>query len=201
MHAAAGYKIRLPSFARMKDARNPWTTLSETTVYDNPWIHVAEHRVLNPIGNESIYGVVRPKNLAIGIVPVDEQGYTWLVGQWRYPQAAYSWEIPEGGCPKGTDPLDTAKRELAEETGLTAARYTHLADVHLSNSISDELGHLYLAEDLTQGTATPEDTEELQVVRVPLEEAFRMVQEGRITDALSIIGLQHVWLRQLRGRP
>ena len=80
-----------------KRARNPWQTIDVRPVYDNAWISVAEHRVIDPSGNPGIYGKVSFQNTAVGVIPVDEQGNTWLVGQYRYVLDEYSWEIPEGG--------------------------------------------------------------------------------------------------------
>lgn len=178
--------------------KNPWKTLSSKVQYDNPWIHVVEHKVLNPSGHKGIYGTVHFKNIAVGVVPVDSQGYTWLVGQYRYPLKAYSWEIPEGGGKIGISPLATAKRELKEETGLRARRYQKLLTMHLSNSVTDEWAVIYLATGLTEGEAAPEDDEDLRVKRVPLTTAYRMVLSGKITDSLSVVGLMraHELLRK-----
>jgi 8-oxo-dGTP pyrophosphatase MutT (NUDIX family) len=173
---------------------NPWTTKSTTTTYENPWIKVEHREVINPGGGDGIYGVVHFKNQAIGIVPLDDEGFTYLVGQFRYALNEYHWEIPEGGCPVGEDTLATAKRELKEETGLVAAEWTPLLDFHLSNSVTDEYGVAYLAKGLTQEEAEPEETEELVIKRVPLKEAIRMVMDGEIKDALSILALQRVAL-------
>ncbi|PHN01409.1 NUDIX domain-containing protein [Flavilitoribacter nigricans] len=177
---------------------NPWKTINKRTVYENPWISVTHREVINPSGNEGIYGVVHFKNLAIGIVPLDEHGYTWLVGQYRYTLDRYSWEIPEGGCPVGTSPLESAKRELLEETGITAARWEHILDFHLSNSVSDEAGMAFIARDLSFGEAQPEETEDLLVKKVPFTEALEMIYRGEITDSLSIMGLLRakVWLEE-----
>lgn len=174
--------------------KNPWETISEGVAYDNAWIQVRHSEVINPKGGQGIYGVVHFKNKAIGIVPVDEEGYTYLVGQWRYALGAYHWEIPEGGCPLGEDSLEAAKRELAEETGLVAAEWTFLLDFHLSNSVTDEYGEAFLAKKLHQGLSSPEETEEIQIKRLPLEQAIEMVMNGEITDALSIMALQRVAL-------
>lgn len=176
---------------------NPWSTLSLDVVYDNPWIRVTHRDVKNPAGGAGIYGVVHFKNIAIGIVPLDAEGYTWLVGQYRYTLNQYSWEIPEGGCPLGTDPLDSAKRELQEETGLSAKEWIPLLEMHTSNSVTDEYGVAYIARQLTQGAAAPEETEDLQVRRLPFQEAYQMVLDGVITDALSAIAIlkAEVWLR------
>jgi 8-oxo-dGTP pyrophosphatase MutT (NUDIX family) len=168
---------------------NPWRTLSSRQVYDNPWISVREDKVINPSGKEGIYGVVSFKNIAIGIVPVDEEGFTYLVGQYRYPLDEYSWEIPEGGGPRGTDVLESAKRELKEETGLTAARWTSLCRIHTSNSVTSEEGFIFLAEELTKGPSAPEETEDITVKRVSLREAVRMVMDNEITDSMSIAGI------------
>ena len=169
---------------------NDWTTLTTTPVYDNPWIEVTHRDVITPGGTEGIYGKVHFKNIAIAILPLDEDGYTWLVGQYRYTIDAYSWEIPEGGCPLGTDPLEAAKRELREETGISAGRYTPLFERgYTSNSVTDEAAIAYLAQDLSFGEAQPEPTENLQVKRVPLTEAIAMVHRGDITDLLSMVVL------------
>ena len=179
---------------------NPWTTLSTKTPYENPWIRVEHSDVLTPAGTAGIYGVVRFKNLAVGVVPIDQEGYTYLVGQFRYALGRYSWEIPEGGCPLGTDALATAKRELQEETGLSANEWTTLLETDLSNSVSDEEGIIFLAQGLVQGQASPEDTEELAVKRVPFAEAYQMVLAGEIRDSLSVMGILRVQLMIQEGK-
>lgn len=170
-------------------AENPWQTLSTRTVYDNPWISVAESQIINPGGGSGIYGVVHFKNRAIGIVPVDEQGYTWLVGQYRYALNEYTWEIPEGGGPLDIDALEAAKRELKEETGFAAENWTMIARIHTSNSVCDEEGFIFLARQLTPGPSQPEETEELALRKIHLREAVQMVMDNRITDSLSIAGI------------
>jgi ADP-ribose pyrophosphatase len=171
---------------------NPWQTINSEVVYDNKWIQVRHEEVINPSGGAGIYGVVHYKNKAIGIIPVDNEGFTYLVGQYRYPLKSYSWEIPEGGGPLGDDILAAAQRELKEETGLLAARWTNIARAHLSNSVSDEEGFIFLAEDLTQAEQEPEETEQLVVKKILLTEAIEMVMNGQITDSLSVIGLLKV---------
>ena len=178
---------------------NPWTTKSEEVVYDNPWITLTEFQVVDPGGKDGIYGLVHYKNLAIGIIPVDEDGYTYLVGQYRYPLKQYSWEIIEGGGPLADTPLASAERELKEETGFTANQYTEIVRMHLSNSVSDELAIIYLATGLTAGQATPDSTEELSIKRVPLAQAIQYVEEGIITDSMSVAGLQRLEILRLRG--
>jgi 8-oxo-dGTP pyrophosphatase MutT (NUDIX family) len=171
---------------------NPWTTNNSRPIYENPWIHVREDQVLNPSGNPGIYGVVSFRNWALGIIPLDEHNNTWLVGQYRYSLNEWSWEIPMGGGPKGSDILESAKRELKEETGYTASRWTNIMRIHTSNSVTDETGFVYLAEDLTAGEEEPEETEQLVVKKLSLKEAVDWVMEGKITDSISVAGLLKV---------
>jgi 8-oxo-dGTP pyrophosphatase MutT (NUDIX family) len=168
---------------------NTWKILSSKLVYDNKWINVTEYDVINPSGGKGIYGKVHFKNRAIGVVVLDESLNTYLVGQYRFTLGEYTWEIPEGGAPLDQDPLEAAKRELLEETGIIAARWNKLLDVHLSNSVSDEYGHVYLARELQFGEAEPEETEDLALRKLPFEDAYQMVLRGEITDSLAVAGI------------
>jgi len=167
--------------------KNPWQTLNIEERYDNPWINITHRKVINPSGGPGIYGVVHFKNTAIGILPLDEDYNTWIVGQYRYTLEEYSWEIPEGGGPLGQDVLDSAKRELKEETGIEAAKWTEILEMNTSNSVTDEYGVAYVAQDLTFGESEPEDTEDLLVKKIPFSELYQMVMAGMIKDALSMI--------------
>lgn len=169
--------------------KNPWITTDSTLKYDNPWIQVTEHDVINPSGGKGIYGTVHFKNLAIAILPIDDEGNTWLVGQYRYPLNKYSWELPEGGGSLEIDPLISAKRELLEETGITAGTWEPILQMHLSNSSTDEKSISYLATELVFGKAEPEETEQLEIKKVPLLKAVQMCHDGEITDALSVATL------------
>ena len=177
---------------------NPWKIVDEKKTYDNPWITLTHYNVINPSGGEGIYGKVHFKNTAIGIVPVDSEMNTYLVGQFRFTIDQYSWEIPEGGCPKNENPLLGAKRELLEETGLKAARWEVLGTSYLSNSVSDENSVFYLATQLTQHEAEPEETEELIIKKIPLQTAFDMIDDGEITDSLTILALRKVQVLLLK---
>ncbi len=168
---------------------NPWAVRGQALKYENPWIRVDEFAVTDPSGRPGIYGTVHFKNLAIGILPIDDEGNTYLVGQYRFPLKQYSWEIPEGGGQLTVPPLDGAKRELAEETGLVAATWEKLLEMHLSNSVCDEWGVVYLAKGLRLGTAHPDPDEALVVKKVPFEEAYQRVLSGEITDSLSVAGI------------
>lgn len=173
----------------MDNQENPWTTKSSEVQYDNPWIKITEHKVLNAAGNDGIYGTVHFKNLAIGIIPLDENYNTWLVGQYRYPLNKYSWEICEGGGKHDTPAIDSAKRELMEELGLKAQQWQEIMQMHLSNSVTDELGIIYIAKELEQFDPEPGEDEVLAIKKIPFNEAYDMVMHGEITDSLSIAGI------------
>ena len=182
------------TFAHMKkEMQNPWKTLSSKEIYDNPWIQVTEHEVLNPGGGNSVYGKVTFKNLAIGIIPLDENLNTWIVGQHRYTLNEHSWEIPMGGGPLKQDVLESAKRELKEETGLVGENWELILKIHTSNSVTDEVGYIFLARELTEGQNNLEETEQdLEVRKIHLKEALNMIDRYEITDALSVAGILKV---------
>ena len=169
-----------------------WKTLSSRTVWENPWLAVREDQVVNPGGGENQYGYIHFKNRAIAIVPLDGEGNTWLVGQDRYTLGEYSWELPMGGAPLGEAPIEAAKRELREETGLTAKVWSEIMKLHTSNSITDEVGIVFIAEDLTQGEDDPEEVEDLKVRKVSLDDAVQLVNDGAITDAISVAAILRV---------
>ncbi|UEG54236.1 NUDIX hydrolase [Mucilaginibacter daejeonensis] len=173
---------------------NPWKVTSEDEIYNNPWIQLTHYEVINPSGNPGIYGKVHFKNRAIGVLPLDGELNTYLVGQYRFTIDDYSWEMPEGGGPLNEDPLDAAKRELLEETGLKAQEWTWLCHMHLSNSVSDEYGVVYLARGLQQFEAEPEETEQLVIRKLPFAEAYQMVVEGKITDSMTVAAILRVQL-------
>lgn len=178
---------------------NPWKVASRETVYDNPWIRVDHHEVLNPAGRPGIYGTVHFKNHATGVVPIDKNGNVILVGQYRFALSEYSWEIPEGGGPAGATILESAQRELLEECGVTARNWLEIVKMDLSNSVTDERGTAFLAWDLGEGAAEAEDNEQLQVVRVPFRDALDRVKRGDIRDSLSVASLLRVALMLAEG--
>ena len=155
-------------------------------------MEVREDHVINPGGGRNRYGYVHFKNRAIAILPLDDDGNTWLVGQQRYTLGAYSWELPMGGAPLDEPPLDAAKRELREETGLTATQWSEVMRLHTSNSITDEVGIVFIAEGLTQGETEFEETEDLEIRKLPLADAVQLVNDGEITDAISVAAILRI---------
>lgn len=183
----------------MNEKINPWKLIGEKPVYENNWIAVTEFDVVNPGGGKGIYGKVHYKGLATGVIPLDGEMNTYLVGQWRFPLDQYSWEIPEGGSPIGIDPLESAKRELLEETGLTATDWSLIQTMHLSNSVSDEYALIYLARGLTQLSPDPEETEQLAIKKIPFEELYARVVSGEITDSITVAAALKIKLMLLDG--
>ncbi|MEZ5937327.1 MAG: NUDIX hydrolase [Hyphomonadaceae bacterium] len=168
-----------------------WRKLAERPVYDNRWIRVTEFDVVAPTGAEGIYGLVHFKNLAVGVVPIDDTGCTILIGQDRFTSGAYSWELPEGGGRRDLAPEEAARRELSEEAGLGARNWAPLfSDVQMSNSVTDELAYAFLAWDLFPDARWEKDaTEALSVRRVPFPAAVEMAVSGEIVDAFSLVML------------
>jgi ADP-ribose pyrophosphatase len=174
--------------------KSPWQTLNREVKYDNPWIRVEEHQVINPAGGEGIYGTVNFKNRAVAIVALFENGDTVLVGQYRYPLQQYHWELPMGGAPEGESVLSCAQRELQEETGFTALKWQQMLSMHLSNSITQEQGFTFIAEVLQAGEMALEDTEDISCQRMPFEHVFQQVMTGEITDAMTVASIMKVRL-------
>lgn len=177
----------------------PWRVTAEDEIFDNPWINLTDHKVIHPDGTPGEYGVVRFKNLAVGVLPIDAEGKTTLVGQHRFPHDKYSWELPEGGGRREVPPLDSAKRELEEETGLRARAWAPLCEFDISNSVTDERAVCYLAWDLDAGEATPDPSEALTIKQVFFKDLLEMVMSGGITDSLTIVMVMTAYIKALHG--
>jgi len=183
----------------MDEKINPWTVRERATVYENDWIRVEHHEVLGPTGGPGVYGTVHFKNQATGVVPIDQNGRVILVGQYRFPLRAYSWEIPEGGGAHAATALESAQRELREECGLEARHWLQLLGMDLSNSVSDERSTIFLAWELSETASQPDETEVLQIAKVPFWDAVERVKRGEIRDAMSVAALLRVALMALQN--
>jgi len=164
----------------------PWKTKYTKTAYESPWIRVDHSEVINPGGKDGTYSTVHFKNLAIGIIALDEDMNTYIVGQYRYPLHTYTWEIPEGGGALKEPPLESAKRELLEEVGLKAKKWDLIQQMDLSNSATDESAYIYLARDLEQFEPEPEEDEEIEIKKLRFDEFYKLILDGVITDSLSV---------------
>jgi 8-oxo-dGTP pyrophosphatase MutT (NUDIX family) len=166
----------------------PWKPGIERVAFESGWITVTDQIATAPTGRPAPYGLVRFKNLAVAVLPVHEDGTIVLVGQHRFPLRDYSWELPEGGSPLAEDPLEGARRELAEETGLAAAEWREVMRVQLSNSVTDERMIGYLALGLSEATAVhaADETEAIALVRAPFREALDAAMAGYLPDMLTV---------------
>ena len=177
-----------------------WKTLDSRIVYENPWFTLREDEVINPGGGRNTYGHIQFRKKAIAIVPIDKDGHTWIVGQDRYTLGEYSWEVPMGASEPGEAPLDTAHRELREETGLTASEITHVMRLHTSNSVTDEEGFVFVATGLSEGETEFDEMEVLDVRRVPLADVVAMIERGEMTDAISVAAILRIARDQSTSR-
>lgn len=168
---------------------NPWKTLDSTHIYSNPWMSVREDRVIRPDGTEGVYGVVEART-ACAVVALTPEHEIYLVGQYRYTTNTYSWEVIAGGADRNEPPMETAKRELKEEAGILAKQWHVLGEnIQMSNCFTSEIGHIFLATDLTLTDANPDDTEILALKKIPLTETLTLIDSGEITDAFSIMAI------------
>jgi 8-oxo-dGTP pyrophosphatase MutT (NUDIX family) len=178
---------------------DPWIVKSKSRPFENEWFALDRNDVVRPDGHDGTYTVVRIRRLAVGVLPIDPDGSVHLVGQWRFPLGRYSWEMPEGGAEPGEDPLECAKRELQEETGLSADRYERVLELDMSNSLTDERGVIYLAFDLRSGEANPEGTEVLRRRRAHFLDVLERVMDHRITDAMTVAAVLRAHHMALTG--
>lgn len=182
------------------DAKRPrWQSLTGRLVYQTPWISIESHETLAPTGKPAHYGFVHFRNRAVGVVPLHDDGTVTLVGQMRFAFDAYSWEIPEGGAHFDEDPIEGAQRELREETGLDAAQWTEILRYDLSNSVTDETAILYLATGLSEGETEWDDTENLEIARVPFKDVVEAVIKGQIRDSLTVAAVLRVYHMAVTG--
>ena len=172
--------------AWMKPSGKGWAVRTARTAFENPWLILRHYETTAPTGNPAAYGVVSFKNFALAILPLHDNGEVTLIGQHRFPLADYSWELPEGGGPIGHDPLDSAKRELREEAGLVAADWRQVLSFQLSNSVTDERGFGFIATGLSAAETEPDDTEALQIARVPFRQALDLAVGGEMPDAMTV---------------
>lgn len=166
-----------------------WVTHASNVVYENRWISVREDEVTGPAG-DGIYGVVTMRHPAVFVVAVDAEDRVCLVTLDRYATGGASIEVPAGGT-DGEEPLIAARRELLEETGITAATWTPIGRMNALNGIANAPEHVFLATGLSQEVSTFTAEEQAaegiaSVVWAPFTEVVAMIGDGRITDGETV---------------
>jgi ADP-ribose pyrophosphatase len=175
------------------------TKVAGSTVYDGKIVRLDVDRVRLPNGREVVREVVRHPG-AVVVVPVLDHERIVLVRQYRYPVEDVLLELPAGKLDKGEEPLDCARRELAEETGYRGRRWKTLGSFYTTPGFTNEVLHAFVAEDLEEGgEASPDPDEILRAVSLPIGEIFGMAREGRLRDAKTLAALL-LWQLSVRGR-
>jgi 8-oxo-dGTP pyrophosphatase MutT (NUDIX family) len=169
------------------EVRGKWKVIDKKVEYQNQWIKVIEHKVIRPDGTEGIYGVLDAGNNS-GVVAVDEDMNIVLLKEFLFPFATTTIQIPSGQV-VDEDPLVGAKRELLEETGIRAANWISLGECYLSGGISTQVSFLFLATDLSYGESELEETEDISVIRIPIQRVLEMCFHSEIKDSVSLIGI------------
>lgn len=176
----------LPGWDDASSRPPPWRDEGSVVTFENPWLRLTRHEATAPTGVKADYVVMRPRNLSVGVLPVHEDGTVTLVGQQRFALMNWSWEMPEGGAPFDEDPIEGARRELAEEAGLAAAHWQAAYKAEMSNSVTDERAMAWVAWGLTPVPLAPDPTEIIRIARVPFAELLREIGTGAIRDMFTL---------------
>ena len=165
------------------------TKISSENVFDGHLLHVFKDEIVLPNGNKSTREWIKHPG-ASSVIPLLPDGQIILVKQYRYPVAQVTLEVPAGKLDfKGEDPLECAIRELSEETGYTAGKIWKLTTIATTVGFSNEVIHLYAATDLKSGKQHTDDDEFINVVKMPLADAVKLVEDGTILDCKTIISI------------
>lgn len=175
-----------PAWDDPSDRPPPWRSAGESLIFENPWLRLTRHPATAPTGLACDYVVMRPRNLSVGVLPIHADGTVTLVGQQRFALMNWSWEMPEGGAPFDEDPIEGARRELAEEAGLRAAHWREALRAEMTNSITDERALAWIAWDLSPAPSEPDPTEVIRVARVPFGDLLREIGRGSIRDMFTV---------------
>jgi 8-oxo-dGTP pyrophosphatase MutT (NUDIX family) len=175
----------------------PWQCTSSRPVYENPWFRVREDQVIRPDGSPGVYGVVELSEYA-GVVAVNYHGQVALVRQWRYLYGGTTLEVPAGNAaPEDASPIDAARRELLEETGLVAESWLPLGQIRYSAVTN--VGHLFLARDLAQRDRPGNNDDWTELVWLDYPEVISLVLAGEIMESTSLAALMKAEALRQRG--
>lgn len=177
---------------------NPWRTLGSRTFYDNEILRGDEDQVRHVSGKQHAYTALRFHVNGIAVLPIDADGCTYIVGQYRYVAGRFTWELVRGGAAPDA-PLAGAQRELREEAGISAAHWLEVFRLMASPGITDEYIPCYLAWGLSRHRPEPDDGESLSLRKLPFATALGMALSGEIVDAASVALLTAARLRAERG--
>jgi 8-oxo-dGTP pyrophosphatase MutT (NUDIX family) len=179
---------------------NPWETKNSKIVYETKWMKIREDEVVRPDSSDGKYSYVDTPD-SVYIVPITTDGKVYLIAQWRYPTKTFSWELPGGGG-DGGDILESAKRELKEETGLEAEEWTEVGTLQPMNGVVAEIEHVFIARKLRE-TQDHKQTDDgiTEIKKVRFDEIFEMIVQGDITDAQTIAAFTQVqlYLKKKKG--
>lgn len=176
--------------------KNPFTLIDSKEIYKNPWIQVREDNVIRPGGKEGIFGIV---TMVAGstVLPLTSDGYVYLTKEYKYAIGSESTELISGAIDKDETALEAAQRELQEETGLIAEKWTDLAVVDPFTTVVQSPNHIFLAENLITDKTNLDEGEVINLEKVPFKEALRMVMDGEITHgATCVVILKTALLRK-----
>ncbi len=164
----------------------PWKIKESQEKYKNPWIRVREDQVIRPDGKDGIFGVVEMV-AGISVLPLDDNKFVYLTKEFHYAIEQDSVEVVSGAIDNGENNLEAAKRELKEELGIEATEWVDLGTVNPFTTVIKSPASLFLAKKLHFSESNPEGTERINIIKVELDEALRMVMESEITHGPSCV--------------
>jgi 8-oxo-dGTP pyrophosphatase MutT (NUDIX family) len=169
-----------------KNDKNPFEVLHSKEIYRNPWITVREDKVIRPGGKAGIFGVMTV-GAGVSVLPIDQRGNVYLTKEYRYGVGRYEIEVCNGSIDKGETPTQAAERELAEECGITAKKWTDVGLMDMMGTVGKLTMSGYIAQNLKIGEQDLEEGEVIEVQKMPFKRAQDMVMSGEITQATTII--------------
>lgn len=169
-------------------SKNPWQTLRQKRIYQDHWLSLRKDKVKKPDGTEGVYSVIEHQG-GVAIAAITENAEIYLVGEWKYPIAKYLWTVCAGGVEKGETGLSAAKRELEEEVGLLAKKWTALGYFYASPGATDEKVYVFLAQNLTPIKRKLDTTEKIKIRKVSFSKAISMVAASQINDSYAVVAI------------